>query len=65
MRLFTPNRQLLWGLLISTLSLSSCAWIPQGEKPAEFLKTPPLEQALSHTGSEPMVAARHWPPERW
>ncbi|MGZ5526722.1 MAG: efflux transporter outer membrane subunit [Methylomonas sp.] len=45
--------------------ISSCAWIPEGDKPAEFMKTPPMEHALAYTGREPVAPAGHWPPERW
>lgn len=56
MRLFLVGFYAAFMLLL----MSSCAWIPPGDKPAEFLKTPPIEHTLSHTGP-----AEHWPPERW
>jgi len=67
MRRMTPNRSPLFGFTIGfTLLLSSCAWIPQGDKPAEFLQPPFMEQTLSHTGhGESLAPAAHWPPERW
>jgi len=65
-RQFTPRQLLLLGThALSLLLISSCAWIPQGDKPAEFLKTPSMEQALSHPGRETVAPAGHWPPERW
>ena len=66
MRQFLPNQRLLLGVpALSMLLISSCAWIPPGDKPAEFLVTPPMEHAQSHPGREPMTPAGHWPPERW
>jgi len=65
MRLFAPTLLPLLRLLVFMPLISSCAWIPQGDKPAEFLKTPSMAHTLSHTGSGPMLPARHWPPERW
>ena len=67
MRRITPNRSPLFGFTIGfTLLLSSCAWIPSGDKPAEFLQPPSMEHTLSHTGhGESLAAASHWPPERW
>jgi NodT family efflux transporter outer membrane factor (OMF) lipoprotein len=65
-RQFTPKPLPLFGCsVVSMLLMSSCAWIPQGDKPAEFLKTPAMKQALSHPGREPVASAGHWPPERW
>jgi len=64
-RQFTPNQRLRFGALVYMLLISGCAWIPEGDKPAEFLKTPPMEHALSHPGREPAAPAGHWPPERW
>lgn len=67
MRRITPNRSPLFGFTIGfTLLLSSCAWIPPGDKPAEFMEPPSLERTLSDTGhGESLAAAGHWPPERW
>ncbi|CAA9891498.1 NodT family efflux transporter outer membrane factor (OMF) lipoprotein [Candidatus Methylobacter favarea] len=47
------------------LLIAGCAWIPSGDKPAEFMKTPALEQALVDTGRDKALAAEPWPPERW
>lgn len=48
------------------LLMAGCAWIPQGDKPAQFLKPPSLEHALSHAAhDEPLAPGAHWPHERW
>jgi NodT family efflux transporter outer membrane factor (OMF) lipoprotein len=65
MHQFKPKSLPFWGLLVFMPLVSSCAWIPEGDKPAEFMKTPPMEHALSHAGREPAAPAGHWPPERW
>lgn len=67
MRRITPNRSPLFGFTIGfTLLLSSCAWIPPGDKPAEFMQPPFMEHTLSDTGhGESLAPATHWPPERW
>ncbi|HEY8157501.1 MAG TPA: efflux transporter outer membrane subunit [Methylobacter sp.] len=65
MRQFTPNQRLRFALLACMLLISGCAWIPQGDKPAAFLKTPSMKYALSHPEREPAAPAGHWPPERW
>ena len=64
---FIPKQWLLFGFYIgSMLMTSSCAWIPPGDKPAEFMKTPSLEHTLSHTGrDESLAPAGHWPHQRW
>jgi hypothetical protein len=50
-RQFTPHQALLLGFYSGfMLLISGCAWIPSGDKPAEFLKTPPMEHTLSDTG---------------
>ncbi|MDD5462737.1 MAG: efflux transporter outer membrane subunit [Methylococcales bacterium] len=62
----TKHRLILWLYAGFTLMISACAWIPSGDKPAEFLKTPPLKPALSPPGHDkPLATARHWPHERW
>jgi NodT family efflux transporter outer membrane factor (OMF) lipoprotein len=46
--------------------ISACAWIPPADKPAEFLKTPALEDTLSRAGhDESLASSEHWPHERW
>lgn len=48
------------------LLLFGCAWIPAGDKPAEFMKTPVVAHALPAMGREEAKApAEHWPHERW
>lgn len=56
-----------WGLSAGlALLMAGCAWIPEGDKPAEFLKPPSLEHALSHAShGEPLAPEARWPPERW
>lgn len=64
---FMPKQWLLSGLYAGfTLVVSACAWIPAGDKPAEFLRTPALQPALARSGHDkPLAPARHWPHERW
>lgn len=66
-RQFTPHQALLLGFYSGfMLLISGCAWIPSGDKPAEFLKTPPMEHTLSDTGhGVPLAPAEHWPHDRW
>ncbi|MFZ2168026.1 MAG: efflux transporter outer membrane subunit [Methylococcaceae bacterium] len=66
-RQFTSNQLLFWKLCTGfMLLLSGCAWIPSGDKPAEFLKTPAMEHTLSRTAQgAPLASAGHWPHERW
>jgi len=66
-RQFTPHQSLLLGFYTGfMLLISGCAWIPSGDKPAEFLKTPAMEHTLSDTGhGVPLAATEHWPHERW
>lgn len=66
-RQFTPNQLLLLVVYAGfVLWISGCAWIPSGDKPAEFLKTPPMEHTLSHTRHvESLAPSEHWPHERW
>jgi len=48
------------------LLISACAWIPPGDKPAEFQKTPSLEHTFSQKGHDELPATtKHWPHERW
>ncbi|MGR8999554.1 MAG: efflux transporter outer membrane subunit [Gammaproteobacteria bacterium] len=66
-RQFKPKQWLLLGFYIgSVLITSSCAWIPAGDKPAEFMKTPSLAHTLSHTDQdETRAPIERWPHERW
>jgi len=62
-RRFMPNQPFLIGCYAGlTLMISGCAWIPPGDKPAEFLNTPSMEHALSHAGRSELG---HWPHEHW
>jgi NodT family efflux transporter outer membrane factor (OMF) lipoprotein len=66
-RQLTPHQALLLGFYTGfMLFISGCAWIPSGDKPAEFLKTPAKEHTLSPTGhGVPLAATEHWPHDRW
>ncbi len=67
MRRFTPKQWLVLGFYFgSMLMIPSCAWIPPGDKPAEFLKTPTMEHTLSRQLQHaPLAATEHWPHEHW
>ncbi|MDD2722847.1 MAG: efflux transporter outer membrane subunit [Methylovulum sp.] len=67
MRQFTPKQWLLLGFSAGfILLIGGCAWIPPGDKPAEFMKTPAMEHSPPHTGHEESQATtEHWPHERW
>lgn len=67
MRQFAHTQLASFGFTIGfMLSISGCAWIPSGDKPAEFLKTPPMEHPLSHKDhGESRAPAEHWPHDRW
>jgi NodT family efflux transporter outer membrane factor (OMF) lipoprotein len=64
---FTPKQWLIFGFYIGfMLIISGCAWIPSGDKPAKFIKTPALKHTLSHAvHNEPLAPTGHWPHERW
>lgn len=65
MRQFLPAHLRLLGFYVGLMFLiSGCAWIPSGDKPAEFLKTPALEQASTEHGKT-SAPAEPWPHERW
>lgn len=67
-RRITLYRLLLFSfyVLFMLLLMSGCAWIPSGDKPAEFLTPPSMEHSLSNKGHDESIApAAHWPPERW
>ncbi|WP_020565069.1 efflux transporter outer membrane subunit [Methylosarcina fibrata] len=59
MRLFKP--------VIGCLFLiSGCAWIPEGDKPAEFMTAPSMDHALSEFHEKQATASlERWPNERW
>ena len=49
-----------------TLMISACAWIPSGDKPAQFMRTPTMKHTPSNTDHTVSPAAtEHWPHERW
>jgi NodT family efflux transporter outer membrane factor (OMF) lipoprotein len=56
-------RSFFVGVCAGIMLLSGCAWIPSGDKPAEFMKSPSIEHTLSDAGH--VQSAAHWPPERW
>jgi len=67
-RQITLYRLLLFGFYVGFMLvlMSGCAWIPTGDKPAEFQTPPSMEHTLSHKGHDESIApAVHWPPERW
>jgi len=66
-RQFMPKQLPVIGCSVGfMLMISACAWIPPADKPAEFLKTPALEDTLSRAGhDESLASSEHWPHERW
>ncbi|MDD5578617.1 MAG: efflux transporter outer membrane subunit [Methylobacter sp.] len=65
-RRLAPKQLLYPGFLGFMLLMAGCAWIPKGDQPAEFLKTPSMAHALSHANlDKPGIPDDHWPPERW
>ncbi|PKM10870.1 MAG: histidine kinase [Gammaproteobacteria bacterium HGW-Gammaproteobacteria-3] len=48
------------------LMVTACAWIPEGDKPAEFIAPPTLTHALSDIPHNESASARqHWPKPGW
>ncbi|MEC4748464.1 efflux transporter outer membrane subunit [Methylomicrobium sp. Wu6] len=46
--------------------VSGCAWIPAGDKPAEFIEAPSMEHTLSDSDHNELAASSpQWPAERW
>ncbi len=43
------------------LLFGSCAWIPQGDAPAEYLEPPEIRETLSEVTSR----LQQWPEDRW
>ena len=43
------------------LLLSSCAWIPKGDPPAEYLEPPEMKETLAEVESR----LQQWPEDRW
>lgn len=65
---FAPKQSQLLGFYAAgfLFLMSSCAWIPSGDKPAQFMPTPAMKHTLSDTGHDKSLApAEHWPHERW
>lgn len=65
---FAPKQSQLLGFYAAgfLFLISSCAWIPSGDKPAQFMPTPAMKHTLSDTGHDKSLApAEHWPHERW
>lgn len=55
-----------WWRIAGILLLAGCAWIPEGDKPAEFMETPSMTQTLSDSGAKrPAADQAQWPNERW
>jgi len=44
-----------------TLFLGSCAWIPKGDPPAEYLEPPEMKETLEEVTSR----LQQWPEDRW
>lgn len=51
-------RRILVGAL---LAAAGCAWIPQGDSPAEFMEPPDMQETLAEVTSR----LQQWPDERW
>lgn len=65
---FAPKQSQLLGFYAAgfLFLISSCAWIPSGDKSAQFMPTPAMKHTLSDTGHDKSLApAEHWPHERW
>lgn len=60
-RSISSGRRGLW-LSIGWLLISAgCAWIPQGNQPAEFLEAPEMNETLAEVTSR----LQQWPEDRW
>lgn len=57
----TMNRISLSFLAGCALLLGSCAWIPPGDPPAEFLEAPEMKETLAEVTSR----LQQWPEDRW
>ncbi|MDD2658700.1 MAG: efflux transporter outer membrane subunit [Methylococcales bacterium] len=66
-RQFKPKQWFLSGFYIGALLMTSgCAWIPSGDKPAVFMKTPDMKHMLSYSDRNESIAVKgRWPHERW
>ena len=58
----TPAHRLRIGLVIGCAFLiGSCAWIPKGDPPAEYLEPPEMKETLAEVTSR----FQQWPEDRW
>ncbi len=48
-------------LICCALFLGSCAWIPKGDPPAEYLEPPEMKETLAEVTSR----LQQWPEDRW
>lgn len=59
----------LWMRLLcagTILEVSGCAWIPEGDKPHEFIEPPTMDHALSHAiHGRPDEVRQQWPNQAW
>ncbi len=56
------SRLLPSALVVGTLTLlSGCAWIPNGDPPAEYLEPPEMKETLA----EVMSRLQQWPDDQW
>lgn len=51
----------IWMGIAAALILGSCAWIPEGEPPAEYFEPPEMEETLAEVTGR----LQQWPEERW
>lgn len=59
---FAILRRLRVGLAVGcALYLGSCAWIPKGDPPAEYLEPPEMKETLAEVTSR----LQQWPEDRW
>lgn len=61
MRYRSLRDSLLWVGFAATLCFGSCAWIPEGEAPAEYLEPREMQETLAEVTSR----LQQWPEERW
>jgi NodT family efflux transporter outer membrane factor (OMF) lipoprotein len=59
--LTTLRRLRMMFLLGGALFLGSCAWIPKGDPPAEYLEPPEMKETLAEVTSR----LQQWPEDRW
>ena len=59
---FMPARRIRVGLaVVCALIFGSCAWIPKGDPPAEYLEPPEMKETLAEVTSR----LQQWPDDRW